>query len=51
VILSYLGNILPIARYVCSSEINDFLLLHRCILIGDKAGFLHLLELNTEDPN
>ena len=51
IVLSYAGSMLPIARFVNTSEINDFLMIHRCVIIGDKAGYLHLLEFNTEDPN
>ena len=43
IVLSYADSMLPIARYVNTSEINDFLMLHRCVIIGDKAGYLHLL--------
>lgn len=36
-------SILPIARYVNSSEINDLAILHRCVVVGDKKGFIHVL--------
>lgn len=50
-LFTYDKGILPIARYISNSEINDFVILHRCIILGDKAGFIQILELNTEDDN
>jgi len=51
VVYNYQINILPVARYVASHEVNDFALMNRCLIYGDKEGKIGVLEFNVENQN
>lgn len=50
-IYSYDQTITPVARFVNHSEINDFAMLARSVMLGDKAGEITILEYNVENPH